>query len=154
MPDGVTKKVVPEGPRTERTEAQLEQREQRTITHGERPVREEVPLAGVPPVSVPVPTVVMPLKKSLLLADIENVLEEGLVQFYKELTPRQKSQFKTEGERTARKIEELLRRAKVAVIEIIRLIRSWLRMIPGVNVFFLEQEAKIKAERIIALKKK
>lgn len=154
MPDGVTKKVVPEGPRTERTEAQPEHREQRTVTHGEHPVREEVPLAGVPPVSAPVPTVVMPLKKSLLLADIENVLEEGLVQFYKELTPRQKSQFKTEGERRARKIEELLRRAKVAVIEIIRLIRSWLRMIPGANVFFLEQEAKIKAERIMALKKK
>lgn len=154
MPDGVTQKIIPESLSPERTEAQPEHREQRAIPHGERPVREEVPAEGLPPVTVSAPALVLPSKKSPLLAHIENILEEGLAPFYKELTPRQKIQFKTEGERTARKVEELMRRAKVAAIEIIRLIRAWLRLIPGINIFFLEQEAKIKAERIIALKKK
>jgi hypothetical protein len=30
---------------------------------------------------------------------------------------------------------------------------QWLKLLPGVNRFFLEQEAKIKTDRIIHLKK-
>jgi hypothetical protein len=31
-------------------------------------------------------------------------------------------------------------------------IKRWLSIIPGINKFFLEQDAKIKAEKIIKLK--
>ena len=35
--------------------------------------------------------------------------------------------------------------------KILKLIRSWLKLIPGVNKFFLEQEAKIKTDKIVDL---
>jgi len=31
---------------------------------------------------------------------------------------------------------------------------DWLKILPGVNKFFLEQEAKIKTDKILALKNK
>jgi hypothetical protein len=44
--------------------------------------------------------------------------------------------------------------AKFKVKAIVDLIKKWLAIIPGVNKFFLEQEAKIKTDQIIALKQK
>jgi hypothetical protein len=35
------------------------------------------------------------------------------------------------------------------VKKILALIRDWLKLIPGVNRFFLEQEAKIKTDKIL-----
>lgn len=152
MPDEHVKKIVNENTRPEHYEVPAERGEARSVIHEERVTTLEGPSEVVAPVAVQTPAGASIAQKSSLLQDIENVLEENLIPIYKELSPRQKQQFKVEGERTARNIEEMLRRAKVAVIEIIRLIRRWLLMIPGINIFFLEQEAKIKAERIIALK--
>lgn len=152
MPDGPVQKTAPEVRAREHPETQPERAEARGGAPRERTPIQKRDSGGVPVVAVQTPTQAPQAAKSPLLQDIENVLEENLISLYKELSPRQKQQFKVEGERTARSIEELLRRAKVAVIEIIRLVRRWLRMIPGINIFFLEQEAKIKAERIIALK--
>jgi len=58
----------------------------------------------------------------------------------------------TAGEETARKIDVLLNRTRVKTEKIISLIRKWLSLLPGVNKFFLEKEAKKKAEEIIKLK--
>ena len=52
----------------------------------------------------------------------------------------------------AAKIEVILQQAKVKLISLIKLIRAWLLLLPGVNRFFLEQEAKIKAEKLMILK--
>jgi len=41
-----------------------------------------------------------------------------------------------------------VRTAKFSFRKALGLIRDWLRIIPGVNRFFLEQEAKIKADKI------
>ncbi len=83
---------------------------------------------------------------------IEAILEDGLIDFYKDMTPDQQKAFKEKGEETTRRINELFRDAKFRIMDVIDLIRKWLMMIPGVNKFFLEQEAKLKADKIIELK--
>jgi hypothetical protein len=45
----------------------------------------------------------------------------------------------------------MVRRAKVRAREALDLITRWLRIIPGVNAFYLAQEAKLKTDKIIAL---
>ena len=83
---------------------------------------------------------------------IEKILEDGLNDSFQRLSPIAKQEFKLKGERTALEIRELLKSAHVKVKKILRLILDWLRMLPGVNRFFLEQEAKIKTDKIMALK--
>ena len=96
--------------------------------------------------------VAVPQVRDKLTVQLEKIMEEGLKDAFQVLTPVQKQEFKIKGEETARKIRDLLRHAHVKVKKIFRLILEWLRLLPGVNRFFLEQEAKIKADKIIALK--
>lgn len=85
---------------------------------------------------------------------IEKVLENDLAEIYMNLSPDKQREFKIKGEETARQINALLQKTKVKAKEILDLIKKWLSVIPGVNKFFLEQEAKIKADEIIRLKLK
>ncbi len=79
-------------------------------------------------------------------------MEEGIRESYEKLSPIAQQEFKIKGEEAADKISELLNATKIKVKKIFRLILEWLFMLPGVNRFFLEQEAKIKTDRIINLK--
>ncbi len=83
---------------------------------------------------------------------IENILASGLKEVYLNLAPEKRREFKRVGEETARKINQLLMQAKINIGKIIKLIKKWLMLIPGVNKYFLEQEAKIKADEIIKMK--
>lgn len=87
-------------------------------------------------------------------AAIDNILADGLNEVFLKMNPKQQSEFKKKGEETVAKINELLGQTKIKVNKIIDLIRAWLKLIPGVNKFFLEQEAKIKADQIIKVKDK
>lgn len=49
-------------------------------------------------------------------------------------------------------IGTMLQATKVQTKKIVELLLAWLRIIPGVNRFFLEQEAKIKADKLLALR--
>ena len=80
---------------------------------------------------------------------IEHILEEDLTDLYLKMTPPQQELFKKKGEETASKIRELLHHTKVNAKKIFDLLREWLKLIPGVNRFFLEQEAKIKTDQIL-----
>ncbi|MEA2065340.1 MAG: hypothetical protein U9O66_03560 [Patescibacteria group bacterium] len=91
-------------------------------------------------------------QKSAEVEKIENILSEGLEDAYVNLSARKQLEFKKNGEETAAKIFFILKSTKVKVKKIIRLIKEWLKMIPGVNRFFLEQEAKIKADKIMEMK--
>lgn len=84
---------------------------------------------------------------------IERILSYGLEEIYLNLAPEKKKQFKRAGEETAVKINQLLSKAKINLGAIVKLIIKWLSLIPGLNKYFLEQEAKIKADEIIKLKK-
>lgn len=95
----------------------------------------------------------IPTIKDEMTLKIEKLMEDGLEDAYKELTPIQQQEFKIKGEETAWKISHILKRTKVKIKEIFKLLLEWLKLLPGVNKFFLEQEAKIKADKIISLKK-
>jgi len=84
---------------------------------------------------------------------IDNILAEGLNDVFLEMNPKQQKIFKEEGEKIASKINFILSSAKVKIKNIIDLIKNWLKLIPKINPHFLEQEAKIKADKIIKLKK-
>ncbi len=96
---------------------------------------------------------VIPSVKDELTRKVEQVMEEGLADAYRELTPVQQQEFKIKGEETAWKIRELFKKTHLKVKEIFRLLVEWLRLLPGINKFFIEQEAKIKADKILSLKK-
>lgn len=87
-------------------------------------------------------------------AQIEKILEEDLASVYFNLPEDKREEFRYKGEMTANQINVLLGSAKIKVKKIISLIKSWLTLIPGVNKFFLEQEAKLKTDRIIKLNDK
>ncbi len=84
---------------------------------------------------------------------IENIMSSGLDKIFLEMSPRERKRFKDEGEKTALKISELLSKVRLSADKIVKLIKDWLKLIPGVNRFFLEQEAKIKTDKIINIKK-
>jgi len=117
---------------------------------------QEVPETAAPtPVavtqSVPPPTQPIPSMRDEFAVQIEKILEENLGDVFLALTPVQKQQFKIKGEETANKIRHILTTTKAKLGKIVKIIFEWLKILPGINRFFLEQEAKIKAEKIIAL---
>ncbi|HTW96594.1 MAG TPA: hypothetical protein VMD74_02970 [Candidatus Methylomirabilis sp.] len=85
---------------------------------------------------------------------IENFLARGLEDIYLGLPLEKQAEFRQRGEETAKKINKLLEKTKINLGKIVNLIKKWLSLIPGVNKYFLEQEAKIKADEIIKLRKK
>lgn len=82
---------------------------------------------------------------------VENVLEEGMEEIYLSLNPAQQSDFKKRGEETAKLISAMLHKVRIKVKDIFRLVREWLLSIPGVNKYYLEKVAKIKADKILRL---
>lgn len=110
------------------------------------PALVQTPAAGLNPVQAQAVTAKDPLE-----VKVEDVLEAGLGDAYLKLSPADQQEFKTVGEQTAKKITVLLRQTHVKIKEIFLLIIRWLKVIPGVNKFFLEQEAKIKTDQIIKL---
>ena len=95
----------------------------------------------------------IPIIKDEITLKIEKIMEDGLEDAYKELTPIQQQEFKIKGEETAWNIRQVLKKTKIKIKEIFKLLLEWLKLLPGVNKFFLEQEAKIKADKIISLNK-
>ncbi|MFA6533920.1 MAG: hypothetical protein WCT37_01975 [Patescibacteria group bacterium] len=89
-------------------------------------------------------------RESEKLHEIEEILAEDLEEIYLGLSPAKKEEFKREGEKAASLILVLLRQVKIHTAKIYRLIRRWLKIIPGVSRYFLAQEAKIKADRLVA----
>lgn len=92
-------------------------------------------------------------QKSEEQLEVEAILSGGLEEQFRQLPPKLQQEFKAKGEQTASKIVILLKSAKVKVMEILTLIKNWLKMIPGVNKYFLEQESKIRTDKLLKLKK-
>jgi hypothetical protein len=90
--------------------------------------------------------------KDQMTAHIEKIMEEGIGDAFMELTTIQKQEFKIKGEETAKNIKALLQASKIKIKKIFELVMDWLKLLPGINKFFLMQEAKIKTDKILALK--
>ncbi|MEK7653363.1 MAG: hypothetical protein AAB358_02710 [Patescibacteria group bacterium] len=84
---------------------------------------------------------------------VENILEEDLGEIYFQLNPLDQHKFKVKGEEITRAILKIISQPKVKIKKIIELIKDWLKLIPGINRFFLEQTAKIKTDKILSLRK-
>lgn len=112
---------------------------------------ESIQEAGIPgmtpAITQPIPVPVDPLTER-----IESILEEDLTDHYLSMNPADQARFKLKGEETLSKIRVLVSKTKVNAKKIFQLIREWLKIIPGVNRFFLEQEAKIKTDKILLTK--
>jgi hypothetical protein len=93
----------------------------------------------------------VPQMRDDITMQVENIMSSGLTDAYKIMTPVQQQEFKLKGEKAAMLIRDLLRGTHVKVRKIFQIILDWLKLLPGVNKFFLEQEAKIKADKILAL---
>lgn len=100
------------------------------------------------------PVLKQPAKRTSddLTQQIEKIMEEGLVTAFKAMTPVQQQEFKMKGEETAGAIRQLLNKTHVKIKKVFELLLNWLKLLPGVSRFFLEQEAKIKADKILHLK--
>lgn len=143
----VEQEVQPDPASREKRGEAVSEKESTVTTEQHEPASTKVP-AGKPAVVAPVE----PVSKSEEQAMIETILSEGLEDLYKQLPPNRQQEFKIKGEETASQIEKLLGSAKVQMNKIIDLIKGWLSMIPGVNKYFLAQESKIKADRLIEYK--
>ena len=82
---------------------------------------------------------------------VETILEEGVEASYKQMTPVQQARFKQEGERVTSELTGMIKSLRVKAGKVLKLITGWLKLIPGVNRFFLIQEAKIKTDKVLAL---
>lgn len=90
-------------------------------------------------------------EKSEFLIQVENILTEDIGDLYVRMETSLREQFKLKGEEVARKIEEAVLSGKARIKAIVSWIKEWLQTIPGVNRFFLEQEAKIKGDKILLM---
>ncbi len=92
--------------------------------------------------------------QQIVLEKVEKILAEDMDNIFLSLDVKQQADFKKRGEEISHKIVKILEKSSVSFNKIVNLIVSWLRIIPNVNRFYLEQEAKIKTDRIMRLNKK
>ena len=116
--------------------------------------RDEAPVTKIAGVSAggraqePTPT---SAPKDDVTLRVEKILEEDLGELYATLPESAKPKFKEKGERAAVEISAMVRSLKLKARRALELIRDWLLVIPAVNRFFLEQEAKIKVDMLTEL---
>lgn len=130
--------------RVKAVETEREMRKER-----EKLPEEAAAVVGQPTVGAPG----IDVSKSPLHQDIEAILEENLEDLYFAMDEEHQQELKKKGEETASRIIKLIETAKATFKKIFNLIKSWLKMIPGVSKFFIEQEAKIKADRIMEIER-
>jgi len=139
-------------PNLEATSEHLEQKKESSQVEEKGFVEETVKKLGNKLRITKKKPVQIPQVRDEITLKVEQIMEEGLKDVYKELTPIQKQEFKIKGEQTAYLVRDLLKATHIKVKSIFRLLMEWLKMLPGINKFFLEQEAKIKTDKILALK--
>ncbi len=103
------------------------------------------------PAAAAAPTAPVRPQKDPELMRVERTLEDGLGDIYVSMPKAARQRFKQKGEAVAVTLRNMIAGAKVSAKKVLALIREWLKMIPGVNRYFLEQEAKIKTDRILEL---
>lgn len=96
----------------------------------------------------------IPQVRDEITREVESILEDGLQDAFSALTPVQQQEFKIKGEAVAFEIRDLLKGTRLKVRKVFMVIFDWLKMLPGINRFFLQQEAKIKVDKIVALHEK
>ena len=112
----------------------------------EVPAQSSVPLA---PSASPLAPRASHDPRAGVLKQVETLLADGLKELYLSLPEARRAAFKAAGEVVAGKITDMILYGKTRVKEVWKLIGEWLRTVPGVNKYFLEQEIKIKTDKIM-----
>lgn len=133
----------PEGPADKKTEAG-EQLPAETAEESAAPQKNVID-EGAPPAEI--------IEKDEELIVIQGILSDNIAEIYRQLSAAEQNVFRKKGEEAAIKIKSLLQMAKVRAHEILDIIKEWLRLLPRINHYFLEQEAKIKTDKILQLKR-
>lgn len=84
-----------------------------------------------------------------MLKDVEGILSDGLGDVYKALPKDRQLIFRQKGEEIANKITDMIIYGKARAKEVWKLVMEWLGSLPGINKYFLEQEMKIKTDRVM-----
>ena len=151
MPDAFEKAPeVEHPPVTPETGARNEQAPAQEHAPAPEKTAEAQPAATVSPTAPAVPA--EPVDP--VLTGVENILVEDILDFYRTMPPELQQKFKAKGDETATKLRQMVSRATIKAKEVLKLIVNWLKLIPGINKFFLEQESKIKTDKIIELHKR
>lgn len=119
--------------------------------------KEEAPTSTVTPASqaaAPAQEVAAPVEKDQITLEVEKILEDGLGDYVPDMPEEARERFIKKGGETAGQISGMVRSLNVQVKRVVDLIKDWLLTIPGVNRYFIEQEAKIKTDRIIHIAEK
>ncbi len=87
--------------------------------------------------------------RSGILKSVEDILADGLQELYRALPEDRKRVFKQKGEAIANTITDLVMRGAARVKEVWGMLRDWLGALPGINTYFIEQEIKIKTDRVM-----
>ena len=132
-------------PRTETVMESAQERVQETVPTKPQPAPPPVDATHQVQRAVAAPPVI----KDQVAQEVEQILASGLEPFYASLPPEGKTLFRHKGEQASQEISAMVRQLSVQVKRVLELIYHWLKIIPGVNKFFLEQEAKIKTDQII-----
>lgn len=90
-------------------------------------------------------------ESEITLHKVESILSDGMEKIYLSMDAGTQAAFKAKGEETSKKISGLLSQTKVQIKQIIGLIADWLRIVPKINKYYIEQEAKIKADAIMEI---
>ena len=127
-------------------------RERATATVSELPkqnAQEQNPVTAPSQPAVSAPEVV-PEKDPQMIA-IESILSDGLADVYRQMPLKKQAAFRRKGEEVALRVQKAMRSAHFAIRKVLGWVRAWLKLIPGVSKIYLEQEAKIKADKLAAL---
>lgn len=90
--------------------------------------------------------------KSELLLGIENIMSEGRIsELYVELTPDIQNEFKVEGEKTSREIENASLKGELTENILHDLMEKWLTIIPDINKYFIATEVLVRSKKIMEL---
>ena len=125
------------------------QESQETFLEEEEAVTTIDGVTGIAPLQNPAAAAIV--QKSEEVIEVEKIMEEGLGPLYATLPEAAKPQFKQKGEEAATEIAGMVQTLTLKLKRVLKLLRDWLLTIPNVNRFFLEQEAKIKTDKIIEL---
>lgn len=121
------------------------------------PIREaiEKPLVKValpsPPPTLEVRPPLARVPPPAITRKLEALLAQDILPLYGALDSQTKIKFRAKGKEILKTIEKMVTSGRVVARRVFDLIRAWLVIIPGINKYFLEQEAKIKTDKIIAL---
>lgn len=146
---------APEQPKAPEAAKEVESRTETAASKAGADVRvDAVPAALATKEAAPAPKQAVapaPEQKDKYRVRVERVLEQNLWDLYFALPQGTREKFKAEGESAAVSLRAAIESKRVKPNQVLKPVLRWLKTIPRVNPFFLEQEAKIKTDQVMAL---